>query len=89
VRGSSMSCFSCFGPALEPQDGKKPVPADAAKDLRKDGSAPRGGGSGADLGIFCFGLSFSFRVPQLAAACFLLCSVLRLLATVCGPGFDG
>jgi hypothetical protein len=47
-----MSCFSCFGPALEPQEGKKPVPADAAKDLRKDGSAPRGGGSGADLGIF-------------------------------------
>ncbi|KAM0841084.1 hypothetical protein ACQ4PT_059241 [Festuca glaucescens] len=41
-----MSCFSCFGPALEAEDGKKPVPADAAKDQqRKDGSTTRGGGS--------------------------------------------
>jgi hypothetical protein len=48
-----MSCFSCFGPGLEAGDGKKPVPADATKDQqRKDGSATRGGGSGADLGIF-------------------------------------
>uniref|UniRef100_A0ACD5WJS9 Uncharacterized protein n=1 Tax=Avena sativa TaxID=4498 RepID=A0ACD5WJS9_AVESA len=41
-----MSCFSCFGPSLDAEDGRKPVPADAAKDAqRKDGSATRGGGS--------------------------------------------
>ncbi|KAK1669673.1 hypothetical protein QYE76_057832 [Lolium multiflorum] len=40
-----MSCFSCFGPGLDAEDGRKPVPADAKDHQRKDGSATRGGGS--------------------------------------------
>lgn len=96
-----MSCFSCFGPALEAEGGK---PGADAKDARaKDDAAPDRGGSGAPAGSckslstssFSFGFRLALllaRLPRPAAAaccCLFYCASAVACLLRANHGFGG